>query len=70
MTSDRIDTLETHIAHQEAAIEDLSETVQAQWLEIDALKRAVGKLNRTLEAMAMAAGDDDTPPADQPPPHY
>lgn len=71
MTSDtdnRIEALETHIAHQEASIEDLSDTVQAQWMAIEALKREIGKLTRSLEAMAMS--EDDAPPANQPPPHY
>jgi SlyX protein len=65
---DRLDAMEIHIAHQEAAIEGLSETVQAQWLQIDALKREIGKLTRSLEAMSMSGGD--APAANQPPPHY
>jgi len=68
MTSDRIEALETVVAHQEVAIEDLSETVQAQWAEIEKLKRDLGKLTRSLEAMA--DGGDEAPPANQPPPHY
>ena len=69
MTSDRIEALETVIAHQEAAIEDLSETVQAQWAEIDRLKREVSKLTRTLEA-ALEEAQGDAPSANQRPPHY
>ncbi len=68
MTSDRIEALETVVAHQEVAIEDLSETVQAQWAEIEKLKRDLGKLTRSLEALA--DGGDEAPPANQPPPHY
>ena len=34
MTSDRTDALEEALAHQEAAIEDLSEVVKAQAAEI------------------------------------
>lgn len=69
MTSDRIEALEANAAHQEAALEDLSETVRRQWDEIDALKRQLGKLTRTLEAMVQD-GDDEAPPANQRPPHY
>jgi len=69
MTSDRVEALETVVAHQEAAIEDLSEAVQAQWVEIDRLKREVGKLTRTLEA-ALQDAETDAPPANQRPPHY
>ena len=68
MTSDRIEALETVVAHQEAAIEDLSDTVQAQWTEIERLKREIGKLTRSLEAIV--EGGEETPPANQPPPHY
>lgn len=68
MTSDRIEVLETVVAHQEAAIEDLSETVQAQWAEIERLTRELGKLTRSLEALVEDGGD--APPANQRPPHY
>lgn len=67
-TSDRIEALETVVAHQEAAIEDLSETVQQQWAEIERLKRDMGKLTRSLEAMV--EDGDEAPPVNQPPPHY
>jgi len=68
MTSDRIEALETVVAHQEAAIEDLSETVQAQWAEIERLTRELGKLTRSLEALVEDGGD--APPVNQRPPHY
>lgn len=68
MSSERIEALEVALAHAEAAVEDLSETVQSQWAEIDALKRDVAKLTRSLEAAL--EGDDDAPPVDQRPPHY
>lgn len=68
MTSDRLEALETVVAHQEAAIDDLSETVQAQWAEIERLKREIGKLTRSLEAMVEDA--EEAPPVNQRPPHY
>lgn len=67
-TSDRIDALEEHIAHQQSTIDDLMDVSQAQWAEIERLKREIGKVTRSLEAMV--EGDDDAPPVDQPPPHY
>ena len=68
MTSDRIEALETVVAHQEAAIDDLSETVQAQWAEIERLKREIGKLTRSLEVIV--DGGEEAPAANQRPPHY
>lgn len=68
MTSDRIDALEEHIAHQQMTIDELQDVSQAQWSEIENLKRQLGKLTRSLEAMV--EGDDDAPPVDTPPPHY
>jgi SlyX protein len=68
MTSDRIEALEAHVAHQQAEIDDLSETVRRQWEEIEALKRETGKLTRTLEAML--EDDSEAPAAHQKPPHY
>lgn len=69
MTSeDRLERIEANAAHQEAALDDLSDTVRAQWDEIERLRREVARLTRTLEALMQAP--DDAPPADQKPPHY
>lgn len=68
MTSDRLDALEEHSAHQQATIEELVEVSQAQWAEIERLKRELSKLTRSLEAMV--TGQEDAPPVDQKPPHY
>lgn len=68
MTSDRIEALEIALAHAEAEIADLSDACRAQWTEIEALKREIGKLTRTLEAMA--AEPEDAPDPDARPPHY
>ncbi|WP_340107859.1 SlyX family protein [Pikeienuella sp. HZG-20] len=69
MTSDRIEALEIALTHAEAAIIDLSDICRAQGLEIDALKQEIGKLTRTLNAVASDSGGD-APAADQRPPHY
>ena len=66
--TDRLNALEEHIAHQQATIDDLLEVSQAQWAEIERLKRELGKITRSLEAMVENEGD--APPPDRPPPHY
>ena len=66
--AERLEKLETTIAHQERAIEDLNETVLAQAAEIAQLKRLVGNLGERLREIA------DNPalaePPEPPPPHY
>lgn len=66
--AERIEKLETTIAYQEQAIEDLSRTVTAQWNEIAELKRMIGNLGERLRDIA------DNPalaePPEPPPPHY
>lgn len=64
---DRLDTLETRIAHQDATIDELNATVTAQWKMIDRLERQVAALIERAEADAAA---DTTTPANKPPPHY
>lgn len=68
MTSDRIEGLETALAHAEAAVEDLSDVVRAQGAEIEALRREVGRLTRTMAAMLEDV--EEAAPANQKPPHY
>lgn len=68
MTSDPIEAIQIALTHAEAEIADLSETCRAQWVEIDALRREIGKLTRSLEAMA--ATPEDAPDPDARPPHY
>jgi len=64
----RIEKLETALAYQEQAVEDLNKTVLAQAAEIAALKRLVGNLGERLREIA------DNPalsePPEPPPPHY
>lgn len=63
----RIDALEVRIAHQDKAIEDLNETITAQWKEIDRLKREMERLTDRIANAEHATGPD---PQDEPPPHY
>ena len=62
----RVDTLETRLAYQDETIEQLNQTITAQWKQIDALIRQLAQLNERLqETEASAPG-----PANEPPPHY
>ena len=66
--AERIEKLETTIAYQEQAIEDLSRTVTEQWTAIAELRRLTGNLGERLREIS------DNPalaePPEPPPPHY
>ena len=66
--AERIEKLETAVAYQEQAIEDLSRAVTAQWAEIAEPKRLIGNLGERMREIA------DNPalaePPEPPPPHY
>jgi len=67
-TRARFEELETRIAHQERAIEDLNTTVTEQWKHIDALTKQIVKFGDRLQQVEDNA---PTPAADEPPPpHY
>jgi SlyX protein len=68
MTTDRLEALETRIAHQDAVIEDLNATVTAQWKEIDRLTREMAKLADRIAAAEQTHGAD--PGEEPPPPHW
>jgi SlyX protein len=62
----RIDTLETRLTYQDETIEQLNQTITAQWKQIDALTRQISELKvRLQEAEANAPA-----PANERPPHY
>ena len=56
--SDRLETLETAIAYQEQAIEDLNRTVLAQAAEIAQLKRLIGNLGERVREIGRASCRD------------
>ena len=66
--STRLEKLETTVAYQEQAIEDLNKTILAQAAEIAHLKRLIGNLGERVREIA------DNPalaePPEPPPPHY
>jgi SlyX protein len=66
--SARIDGLEIRIAYQDEIIEDLNQTIVAQWKQIDLLTRQIANLiDRVQEAEHKAGGPSAPEP---PPPHY
>lgn len=66
MDKDRLELIETRLAFQEQAIQELSDTVYRQERQITALERAFGLLkNRIAEittSLPEAEPDDETPP--------
>lgn len=63
----RIDALEARVAHQDRTIEDLNDTVTAQWRAIETLTRRVARLDEQMrEAQDRASPGEPEPP----PPHY
>ncbi len=66
--AERLEKLETTMAYQEQAIEDLNRVITEQWAEIAALKRLIGNLGERVREIA------DNPalsePPEPPPPHY
>jgi len=66
--AERLEKLETTIAYQEQAIEDLNKTVLAQATEIAQLKRLVGNLGERVREIADNPALAEAP--EPPPPHY
>ncbi len=61
-------SVEEHIAHHAAAIDDISKQMADQW---DAIRRLDTKLDRIIHHLkAMQEEADSAPPASTPPPHY
>ena len=64
--SERIDALESRLAYQDQTIEQLNETITAQWKQIDALTRQLSALTERLHE----AESNAPSPANERPPHY
>lgn len=64
----RIDDLETRAAFQERTIEELNDTVAAQWKEIDRLSRQLARFESRLQEAIDARPLPALP--EPPPPHY
>ena len=64
----RLEKLEERSAHQEQAIEDLSNALTDQWKLLEAFRRDVARLTdelKSVEANIGAPGEREPPP-----PHY
>lgn len=66
--AERIEKLESTVAYQEQAIEDLNKTITAQWSEIATLKRLIGNLGERVREIADNPVLAEAP--EPPPPHY
>jgi SlyX protein len=64
--SERIDALESRLAYQDQTIEQLNETMTAQWKQIDMLTRQLAALTERLQE----AETNAPAPANERPPHY
>jgi SlyX protein len=64
--SERIDALESRLAYQDQTIEQLNETITAQWKQIDTLTRQLAALTERLQE----AEANVPSPANERPPHY
>jgi SlyX protein len=66
--AERLEKLETTVAFQEQAIEDLNKTITEQWAEITALRRVLGNLGERVREIADNPALAEGP--EPPPPHY
>ncbi|WP_442931940.1 SlyX family protein [Microvirga sp. CF3016] len=64
----RIEALEVRVAYQDKMIEDLNQTVIAQWKQIDGLKRQLNELLDRVQEVEDNTGGPSAP--EPPPPHY
>ena len=67
-TTQRLDDLEMHVAHQDSTIDALNDVVLKQWDEIRALTDKIARLEAKLSAIEAASEGEQTP--EPPPPHY
>ena len=66
--AERLEALEVRAAYQDQVIEDLNQTITAQWREIERLQRQLGRLEDQVNESLAAAGSPNLP--EPPPPHY
>lgn len=72
--TDKIEAIETTLAHHERQIGELSEMIASQWKEIDRLKRHIMKTEAKMEELASARDETALTPTEiaarDKPPHY
>lgn len=66
-SSDRIAALEEHVAHQDRAIEELSDQLAEQWKVVEQLRAKLDQL--TERFLVLEEGSLEAPPNTRPP-HY
>lgn len=64
----RLEALEIRVAYQDQTIEDLNDTITAQWQELERLKRMIQRLEDQVREAEASAGGPNLP--EPPPPHY
>ena len=62
----RLEALETRVAFQDQTIDELNQTITAQWRQIDLLTRKLETVEQQLRSGVQIAD----PASEQPPPHY
>jgi SlyX protein len=63
--ANRIEDLETRVAHQEKTIGELNDVITAQWRKMEAIEFQLRRLGEEMQTM-----DQGDAPANQKPPHY
>ena len=63
--SQRLDELETRLAHQEKIIGELNEVITMQWRKFADLERHMLRLTEEMQSIDTAGNS-----IDRPPPHY
>jgi SlyX protein len=66
---EHLERLQSQLAHQDLAIEQLSDAMRRQERLIGELRDQVGRLRQRIEALRASPLDPDTTP-EPPPPHY
>ncbi len=70
MEEERLIELQTHLAHQQLELEQLTANVVAQQQEIGILRAAIAELQRQLRESAALRTEGAAGMIDPPPPHY
>lgn len=65
---ERVETLETTVAYQDKTIDDLNAALEAQFKEIEAIKRHLARLGEQMQDISSHPAL--TPEREPPPPHY
>jgi uncharacterized coiled-coil protein SlyX len=66
--SDDLSDIQTTLAFQEKQLSDLSDMVNAQWSEIEKLKRKLSDAENKIADLESGSGDDDQ--SNVRPPHW